>query len=820
MRYQPFGPRQPYVAWLLVATLVGAVALSVLLGVPAMASGSSSATSPEASRSVSEVPVSGTSAVPRAVAPDVGANTRANASLTPLELSPSVYHARWWGIQLYGQNLHVDKLEQVGAGWLRVPLAWAPIEPVNTTPEYFQWPATLDAQLAQASAKSIQVILTLKGNPSWAAQYPSGPIDAGDMPELVQFMEAAVARYGAPPYNIKYWEIYNEPDNERASRATFDGGGYGYFGQTPGKYVYILSSIYGPMKTVDPEAQIVFGGLAYDGWESGFAEDFVDRVLEKGGGPYFDVMNFHYFPNFSSKWEQYGIGIDIIGKANYLRNIVTSYGVYKSYICTETCQWSNESEGGSDELQSRYVVQVFARSKEADLDMTNWFWLLDDRNIHKCGLYDLDRKPKPAHDAFRTLSRQLYSAQYVRSIDPGETGSSQIEAYHFLTPDGSRPIIVAWSKDESTHQMSLETDQLIMVDKYGNGTTINDGDDGVVDGHVQVNLGPSPVYLRFQREYSLTVNIEEGQGVVIDTPGNPYYDGEVATLEPNPDTGWEFSQWSGPNAGEVIDNGDGTWSLTMNGNKTVSAAFTLKQHILTTDTIGEGAVSHTPGNPYTYGDVATLEPIPAVDWTFNGWTGADAQDLINNHDDTWSLTMDGDKAVTARFIRDELAVLLAVDIEGQGRVIDTPGNPYLTGEEATLEPSPDRGWSFDDWSGPDAGDVVDNGDGTWNLTMDGDKTLTARFNEKEYFVTVTISGNGDVQHTPGGSYLYGKVATLKPIPAADHRFAGWSGPDARDLTYNDEEGTWSLTMDEDKAVTARFAKQFVFLPLVPVYYSH
>jgi hypothetical protein len=175
--------------------------------------------------------------------------------------------------------------------------------------------------------------------------------------------------------------------------------------------------------------------------------------------------------------------------------------------------------------------------------------------------------------------------------------------------------------------------------------------------------------------------------------------------------------------------------------------------------------------------------------------------------------------VTARFIQAELAVLLTVEIEGHGAVIRTPGNPYHTGEEATLEPSPDRGGSFDDWSGPDAGDVVDNGDGTWSLTVDGDKTLTARFNEKECFVTVTISGNGTVEHTPG-PYLYGKVATLRPIPAADHRFAGWSGPDARDLTYKDEEGTWSLSMNEDKAETARFAKQFVFAPLVPVYYSH
>jgi phosphoribosylpyrophosphate synthetase len=84
-------------------------------------------------------------------------------------------------------------------------------------------------------------------------------------------------------------------------------------------------------------------------------------------------------------------------------------------------------------------------------------------------------------------------------VPSAETGSTQIEAYEFLTRDGSSRIIVAWTNDNLSHAMSLTADQVVTVDMYGSQTTIDDGDDGKVDGYVKVTVGPSPVYLRLPR---------------------------------------------------------------------------------------------------------------------------------------------------------------------------------------------------------------------------------------------------------------------------------------------------------------------------------
>lgn len=410
------------------------------------------------------------------------------------------------GLQIStGHNVEVaNKAYQAGAQWARVPLVWSQAEPQDSTPEHYQWPEILDEWLAQLSAREIRVILTLTGNPDWAAEYSGGPLrDRVQISELVEFMEAAAARYSVPPYNVKHWEFYNEPDNGDELYAEL---GWGYWGNQATDYAAMLEAVYQPMKAIDPEAQIVLGGLAYDWFTTSggpFVREFLDGVLESNGGAFFDVMNFHYFPSFHANWDPYGV--DIIGKANYLRDKLSSYDLEKPFICTETGTWSDAAHNSSDERQSRYVPQVFVRSMAADLEFAVWFKFIDDHTlgVPKWGLLTTELNPKPSYQAYLTLARQLFPAQYVGTLPTAETGTEHIEAYEFLPSDGLGPlelgdpsrIIVAWTDDELNHTMALQTGQLVMADKYGTETLIRDGDDGRVDGLVHVPIGPSPVYL-------------------------------------------------------------------------------------------------------------------------------------------------------------------------------------------------------------------------------------------------------------------------------------------------------------------------------------
>ncbi|MGQ9598985.1 MAG: cellulase family glycosylhydrolase [Anaerolineae bacterium] len=401
-----------------------------------------------------------------------------------------------YGVQIYGSSPSTAlTIAQMGARWVRIPLKWSSIEPTNTTPDHYWWSSSYEAGLAQLAARNVRIILTLSENPSWAATYRNGPIDKASLSELAEFVVAAVKRYSGPPYYVKYWEFYNEPDNGVEHLAET---GSSWFGTQPQAYVDLLKAVYQPIKEADPEAQVVLGGLAYDWFtEAGgpFVEDFLDEVLTKGGGNWFDVMNFHYYPTFRPNWEAYGI--DIIGKANYLRNKLAGYGWQKPLICTEAGFWSDSVHDppGNHELQSRYVPQLFVRSQAADLGLTIWFMLID-LDGWKVGLFTPDMQPKPAHYAYSTLARQLSSARYVRTLSLAEIGSAEVEAYEYASLNGSR-IVVAWRKsDGPNHRMMLAGSQAVVVDKYGAQTTVYDGDDGYPDGRVTVTITASPVYIR------------------------------------------------------------------------------------------------------------------------------------------------------------------------------------------------------------------------------------------------------------------------------------------------------------------------------------
>jgi hypothetical protein len=405
------------------------------------------------------------------------------------------------GIQLYNNHLEPEVVllgAKAGARWIRNDLNWSNVEPQNTIPESFRWSSTLDAWLAEVSSYGIKVILTVRSNPSWAATYAGGPIDLVEIGEFVEFMEAAVARYSVPPYNVEYWEFYNEPDNGSEFYAE---AGWGYWGNEPEAYADMLAAVYGPMKAVDPEAQIVFGGIAYDRWDSmggPFVELFLDGVLFHGGGDYFDVMNFHYYPSFHHNWDEYGQGI--IGKATYIQDKLAFYAVPpKPLICTEAGLWSSvgPEPGGSDELQSRYVVQLFTRSMATDLQTTIWFQFVDDGELGSWtfGLLDPELNPKLSYYAYQVVAQNLAPTDYERTLTSGETGSEEIEAYQFIKADGVGRVVVAWTNDELVHSMPLQTAELTVVDKFGTEATIRDGDDGQWDGYVHVDIGPSPLYV-------------------------------------------------------------------------------------------------------------------------------------------------------------------------------------------------------------------------------------------------------------------------------------------------------------------------------------
>jgi uncharacterized repeat protein (TIGR02543 family) len=239
-----------------------------------------------------------------------------------------------------------------------------------------------------------------------------------------------------------------------------------------------------------------------------------------------------------------------------------------------------------------------------------------------------------------------------------------------------------------------------------------------------------------QITYTLTVNTS-GQGSVTRNPNQASYPaGSTVTLTATPAPGWSFSGWSGDASGST-----NPLQVTMDGNKTITANFTQITYTLTVNTSGQGSVTRNPNQAsYPAGSTVTLTATPAPGWSFSGWSG-DASGSTN----PLQVTMDGNKTITANFSQDPpTTYTLTVNTSGQGSVTRNPNQAnYPAGSTVTLTATPASGWSFSGWSGDASGST-----NPLQVTMDGNKTITANFTQITYTLTVNTSGQGSVTRSP------------------------------------------------------------------------
>jgi streptogramin lyase len=395
-----------------------------------------------------------------------------------------------FGIQTYGSigaSTGFTRVVEAGARWLRFPIRWKDIETYKDT---YNW-GSLDASMQTIAASNIQVIGTIDYNPSWAAARPSGPVS--NTADLQEFVGAVVARYP----QVTYWEFYNEPDNKD------------FFGFDSVPYATMLQAVYPVVKSANPNAQVVMGGLALDWYtdENGpFVRGFLESVLSScTGKSCFDVANFHYYPPWRPVWEPYGH--DIIGKANYIRQLLVQYGYDSPLINTET-SWPSVTIWGSPELQARYVPKVYARGLAAGLPVITWFALLD-ADSYDPGLLGPGLTPRPSFAAYETFTSLMTGARFVRAILPSETGSVRIEGYQFSVsgPAGRKRLDIYWYDCPSMVTMWTPTDcadvapltinasQIAVIDKLGAKVVLDSGG----NGHVSIpgGVGSSPIYVDY-----------------------------------------------------------------------------------------------------------------------------------------------------------------------------------------------------------------------------------------------------------------------------------------------------------------------------------
>ncbi len=219
--------------------------------------------------------------------------------------------------------------------------------------------------------------------------------------------------------------------------------------------------------------------------------------------------------------------------------------------------------------------------------------------------------------------------------------------------------------------------------------------------------------------------------------------------------------------------------------------LTLPAYTLSVSTNGQGSVELDPQETgYTYGEEVQLTAIPDPGWSFSQWGG----DLSGSTNPA-TVTMTGNKVVTATFTQCIYTLSIGVDPVAGGSVGAVPSPPYYYGDVVTLTAVANAGYSFGYWSGDASG-----GNPVTTVTMTGDKSVVAHFTQDVYTLSIGVDPvvGGSVGVDPVGPYYYGDVVTLTAVANAGYSFGYWSG----DASGTDPETT--ITMNGNKTVTASF----------------
>jgi uncharacterized repeat protein (TIGR02543 family) len=210
-----------------------------------------------------------------------------------------------------------------------------------------------------------------------------------------------------------------------------------------------------------------------------------------------------------------------------------------------------------------------------------------------------------------------------------------------------------------------------------------------------------------QNVHTLTINTSGNGTVTADKPA-PYHYGDIVHLSATANTSWTFTGWSGACTASPC-------SITMDGDKSVTATFTQPVYALTITKVGNGTVTVDKPAPYHYGDVVQLTPTADNGWSFSSWSG----DCAGTG--ACTVTMNGDKSVTAAFTQNEY--ILTITKVGNGTVIADKPAPYHYGDTVRLTATADNGWVFSSWNGDCTASPC-------SITIDGDKSVTVTFRQE------------------------------------------------------------------------------------------
>jgi hypothetical protein len=337
-----------------------------------------------------------------------------------------------------------ELLKTAGIGVLRVSMGWDELEPQKDRYDFSFWDSFVDIAVREYHLKLIPyVAYTPEWNSNGAPRdfWKTPPRDVNEFAELLGLL---ARRYHG---RIASWELWNEPDNRD------------YWLGSAADYARLLEAGANAVHAADPDAQVVFGGLA------GGVEFLRTTFDQHGVSDRVDVVNLH---SYYETWNPDPLET-IPAYIDEVKSVVMRHGGRQAIWMAEV-GYSDFRVAGNDgrvpfsyehslDFQAVMLARTFALAlSEPAISLLAWYELKDarasdavigDAHNRHLGVTFADYRPKPALAALGFMST-LFSSGF-RSLDSESVveraPSSHCEVRSFLTARGN-VVVMAWLRTQ------------------------------------------------------------------------------------------------------------------------------------------------------------------------------------------------------------------------------------------------------------------------------------------------------------------------------------------------------------------------------------
>ncbi len=417
----------------------------------------------------------------------------------------------------------------LGASWNRFPMYWDRIE---TRADRFDWDA-YDELIVTDTHYGLQDVVVLWGIPDqWRDgrsivglrqpvfedgtddPAPGKPINPAN--PWARFVRLAVERYMPDGVlaqaqgwrrgeGIRVWEIWNEPDY-----APFWSGGVADFAR-------LLKVAYLAIKTIDPAAVVMVGGLLYPTQNNFLAQVlniYMNDPSARASNWYMDAVGVHsYGDAWRSGWLTLFVRQTLIAFGFERPIWITEMGVpvWDDYPGPAWLTRDQRLRGGfaSQEQQANFIIQSAAYAWSEGAEVIFWHQLYDD-----CGNQPPGTNFPPHNGALCVGSAACFGEAFGMFRN---TASSVCFAQH-PTPDSPRPVTQAFRLLADTLGMGGLSRRGVVSDTRTDGLVTIEFTRSAADERIVVmwntRLTPQPIVLSAQSSSARLYTLDGQQTIL------------------------------------------------------------------------------------------------------------------------------------------------------------------------------------------------------------------------------------------------------------------------------------------------------------------